>query len=192
MINEIKKELELNKIRLELVKELNELSDSKNSNIKIGSRIRILSESGELELGRAIKFKSNGQLWEIERDSKRNNIGIKKDQLEPMYSGVKEYIDIKQWELTKRNLELEAILKNSTLPAYFNDKEYVNVKIVGRSEPQYGYCYLTCEIYKVNPVQVIKVPESSINIHEYYQIQTRNETIVKILPISKERYLGIE
>ena len=171
---------------------MNEFPDDGTIRILIGSRVKILDPRYQNEIGRAIKVKSNGQEMEIERENKRNNVGVPHQNLEPLYQGAKNHIDIMLWKLENKTRELEMILKGSFLPEYFLERDLVNVKIVGRSVVELEYCFAICEIFKFNPVQQIKVPAKFIQSGDFYQIQIKDGIITNILPISIERYQGLE
>lgn len=160
--------------------------------ISTGLKVRIHYDNGTTQVGRVISFNPTRKQWMINRDGYAATIGISETQLEILNPGIEGIIDKNNWLNSLRIRELNKILAGSELPEYFLDKEFVNVKIVAKSFPSFGYNLIDCEIKGFNPVQRIKIPSSFAEIDNFLQLHIRDGEIFDIHVISRERYLNIE
>lgn len=194
MFKEIKQELVKLKIENDLLKDLLDKTFEKDyqNKICIGSRVQILYDDGKTQDGRVVRQSSDRKIWYINRDGYAGTIGMPPDRLKLIYPGIEGLIEIKNWFNLIRLQEIDAILMNSDLPVYFSDKEYVNIKVVAKSERSYGYCIVDCQIFNYTPVQRIKIPDVLDRMGKYLQLRIVDGEIAEIHPISKERYQNEE
>lgn len=193
MFKELKLKLDRYKIENELLTEILEKSrDPKQSDgINIGNRVQILYENGLVQEGRVVGLNSERTKWLVNRDGYAATIGIPKDQLKKIYTGIEEEIDLRIWNNMEQIRDIERALANSNLPDYFLDKEYVNIKIIARSL-YHKYATIECQIFNHNPVYRIKIPRGSADNCIYLQLHVCNGDIVNVHQISEKRWKGEE
>jgi hypothetical protein len=194
MFKEVRSELKKIEAENELLLSILQSSteNGKIDQISVGMKVQITYENGNAEYGRVISLNRNRKQWLINRDGFTSTIGVPENQLKVLYPGIEGIIDKKHW-LNKTKIDiLKSILRGSSLPEYFRDKEYINVRVVAHSPPSHDYCLIDCEVYGYNPVFTIKIPSTYAINDAYLQLHVIDGDITDIHVISRERYLNLE
>ena len=190
MYKEIRSEFEKIKIENKLLNELLSAFEkkAKTENLHSGCLVQVTDQNGGTFQGRFIRYNERRKEFIVLKDDSSEVNVTSRESINILLKGF-EYITDKKLYLNElKSKELDNILKDSALPSYLSDKEYLNIKIVRISSPKLGYLIMFFEIFEYNPVLKIKVPEMYTKMGEYLQLHIIDKDIVDISPISKERY----
>jgi hypothetical protein len=195
MYKELKEDFLKLKRELEILQDIDKYLENETDEIEEGSRVKIFYESGESKLGRVVRFSSNKKQWLINRDGYAGTIGIPNSRIENLSIGIKGKLEKMAYSLSPKVSRLERILRNADLPKEIIDRKVINIKVTSINShlmSPMGQTKVFFEEFNKEEVREIQLPSSVFIQLGFYQLHIEDGEILKVLPLSKEKYFELE